>query len=76
MTRRNDRGERQPLMPGFAIYEVAKRLGLGQQIDDSLDHKRFQSRRALCKTCHCRSRDVANRSETCEGKTGGRLALG
>jgi ornithine cyclodeaminase/alanine dehydrogenase-like protein (mu-crystallin family) len=31
----------QDVIAGFAIYEEAKRLGLGQQIDDFLEHKRF-----------------------------------
>ncbi len=31
----------QDVVAGFAIYEEAKRLGLGLQIDDFLEHKRF-----------------------------------
>lgn len=31
----------QDVVAGFAIYEEARRLGLGVQIDDFLEHKRF-----------------------------------
>lgn len=31
----------QDVVAGFAIYEEATRLGLGQRIDDFLEHKRF-----------------------------------
>ena len=31
----------QDVVAGFAIFEEARRLGLGLQIDDFLEHKRF-----------------------------------